>query len=641
MAAHVATQLSSAIGSASGPITRIIVVCKNQSMGRKWKSMLTRMGRAITEVRAWDLQRKGSPHLPAAHEENLRDVFHGLRATDLVIVDECQHFRNYLAKGSRGVRELVRSDGENQARPYCLLLTATPYSKSLADVAALLALISGDLNGEMSGVEEVVQHRGVVNVTMDFIHEHFGTPLPGRARQGLRFGDRIRSFPDLDVKTRRYQTRMERVIERIDGLNLRFRRGEQVLLSRLKEASDDLDEGNDEFSWPFLQCLLARRAESSPRAFLETITKFKDTLATTDVVPVDDQLPARLDELERLAREGMEEDTKLDSLIEIVAGHPPSRKTLIFTEYTDTAQYLVEELSKVFRRRGIECLTGDASQNQRDKILRRFAPDAQGAPRPRPDRAIHILIATDAVSESEDLQDATSLINYDLPWTPLKLIQRIGRLDRPTLDARVVQVWNFFPDAAIYETLLGHWERLEQRDRENDVLTGTRVVGEFRRDHAAVHRLDTRRWSSALLQHLQEPGAIRALQHEASPRTSWVLDQLVTAPSDLREQAQSLSEAIQACMPGSRPGWYVLLRSGKRKISLFRDERTGEHITAPDDCPHDALVRYIAADSQTPARPVPEDTADKVGELVRAWATTRNQSLDDISIVAAMRILSA
>lgn len=637
MAAHVATGLTRGF---SGPVSRIVVVCKNRSMYQKWSNMFDRVGLAIRDVKVWELQRKESDTLPPSHEEKLRDMLAGIRATDLVIVDECQHFRNALAQGSKSLRELLRIDDVMAARPYCLLLTATPYSKGYEDIDALLGLISNDPTQRISNLEDVARSRSVVNVTMDFILTHFGKPLKGPGHRELSFGGEMRCFPVLDVTTQRYETRMEHALERIRDLDLRFRHVEQAFWSDWEEAADEVDAQTLEYAAPFLRTVLARRVESSPRAFAATIASIQEKLAAGALVPVDDRLADQLAELAALAGGGAHEDTKLASLRDIVRSHSPSHKILVFTEYKDTAWYLTTMLSQAFKQRRVRCLTGDVSQRERERILRGFAPNAQGVREPEPERNIQILVATDTVGESEDLQDARSIINYDLPWTPLKLIQRIGRLDRATTERRVVRVWNFFPGAEIYEALLGHWRRLEDRDQENAELTGASVIGERQRAGDGAQTPDARNWSGELLDRMQEPGAIRALQRQASPRTSWVLDELVGAPLESQEQARLLPNGVLTCKAGSRPGWYVLFRLGKRNFALFRDERTDERISAPDSSPHDVLLRHIAAGPQTPKLPVPEAMAEDVSQMLRTWAKATDHSPDDIETIAAVRIVS-
>ena len=134
-------------------------------------------------------------------------------------------------------------------------------------------------------------------------------------------------------------------------------------------------------------------------------------------------------------------------------------KVLIFSEFTDTARYLKRQLIE-------EGITGvdqiDGSQTNRGPVIRRFAPYYNGTNSAAlGDTEIRILISTDVLSEGLNLQDCTRLINYDLHWNPVRLMQRIGRVDRrmnPTVEAKLVAdhpdqqalrgevaYWNFLP----------------------------------------------------------------------------------------------------------------------------------------------------------------------------------------------------
>lgn len=144
------------------------------------------------------------------------------------------------------------------------------------------------------------------------------------------------------------------------------------------------------------------------------------------------------------------------------------QKVLIFTEFQDTASYLERELKKAFPGRETARATG--SDNTLE-LVRRFAPKANTRTGLRPgDREIDILIATDALSEGQNLQDASIVFNYDIHWNPVRLIQRIGRVDRIGSEASVIEVYNFLPEREL-EARLHLQERVHRRIQEiHDVL---------------------------------------------------------------------------------------------------------------------------------------------------------------------------
>lgn len=161
-----------------------------------------------------------------------------------------------------------------------------------------------------------------------------------------------------------------------------------------------------------------------------------------------------------------ERDDKLRALVKLLKTDPVLRreKVIVFTEFADTAQYLERHL----RQAGISALEridGGSSPTQRTDVIRRFAPyynETDSAALTEDGRSeIRVLISTDILSEGLNLQDAARLINYDLHWNPVRLMQRIGRVDRrmnPQVEARLladhpeqkrlrgyVQFWNFLP----------------------------------------------------------------------------------------------------------------------------------------------------------------------------------------------------
>ena len=137
-------------------------------------------------------------------------------------------------------------------------------------------------------------------------------------------------------------------------------------------------------------------------------------------------------------------DDKLKALIELIEKNPilKTQKVLIFSEFADTARHLFKEL----QRSGIdEIEMVDSTIKDRSVIIRRFAPYYNGSSSSDLEKEgikeIRILISTDVLSEGLNLQDATRLINYDLHWNPVRLMQRIGRVDRrmnPDTEAQLI-----------------------------------------------------------------------------------------------------------------------------------------------------------------------------------------------------------
>ncbi|MBE3100129.1 MAG: helicase [Planctomycetes bacterium] len=169
-------------------------------------------------------------------------------------------------------------------------------------------------------------------------------------------------------------------------------------------------------------------------------------------------------------------DAKLEELKGRLAGELRGQKVLIFTCYKDTARYLHTRLTgdeaKAWRKSLgdplIRRIDSGNHPTERGAIMGAFAPVANNA-RVAPELEIDILISTDVLSEGQNLQDCGVLINYDLTWNPVRLVQRSGRIDRLGSPHETILVCNLFPEDEL-ERLLGLVERLASRISQIDDL---------------------------------------------------------------------------------------------------------------------------------------------------------------------------
>lgn len=176
-------------------------------------------------------------------------------------------------------------------------------------------------------------------------------------------------------------------------------------------------------------------------------------------------------------------DDKLKALIRMVKSDADlkGRKVIIFSEFADTAWYLETHL-KAAGITGVTRIDGSCSQRQRSGVIRRFSPFYNGSSSEKitdaGEEEITVLISTDVLAEGLNLQDAERLINYDLHWNPVRLMQRIGRVDRrvnvetekallaahPHLAATRGKIiyWNFLPPDEL-DDLLRLYNRVNRK----------------------------------------------------------------------------------------------------------------------------------------------------------------------------------
>jgi superfamily II DNA or RNA helicase len=184
-----------------------------------------------------------------------------------------------------------------------------------------------------------------------------------------------------------------------------------------------------------------------------------------------EDLETLADFLEELENFKPEHDDKLKALVKLLKGDPilNKHKVLIFTEFADTARYLCDQLMK----QGFDGVEEIDSATKNPDVITRFSAYYNGSSSAelaaKGQTEIRVLISTDVLAEGLNLQDATRLINYDLHWNPVRLMQRIGRVDRrlnPEIEAKLladhpeqktlrgkVAFWNFLPPQELEELL--------------------------------------------------------------------------------------------------------------------------------------------------------------------------------------------
>lgn len=186
-----------------------------------------------------------------------------------------------------------------------------------------------------------------------------------------------------------------------------------------------------------------------------------------------------------------EHDSKLQQLIEDLRHkfakpiNGDNQKVIIFTAFSDTAEYLYKNLAPaILERHGLHTamVSGDVEARSTlklrekldfNKVLTLFSPISKekAAIYPNISSKIDVLIGTDCISEGQNLQDCDYLINYDIHWNPVRIIQRFGRIDRIGSHNEVIQLVNYWPDMTLDE-YINLKERVEARMKAS-VLSAT------------------------------------------------------------------------------------------------------------------------------------------------------------------------
>jgi superfamily II DNA or RNA helicase len=291
-----------------------------------------------------------------------------------------------------------------------------------------------------------------------------------------------------------------------------------------------------------------------------------------------------------------DKDAKLQRLKARLAQIPLSEgKRLIFTQYADTARYLYENLNPAGTRADIEVIySGDRSKM---RVVGRFAPKANPEYRfARGETEIITLIATDVLAEGLNLQDCDKIINYDLHWNPVRLIQRFGRIDRIGSDYDVIYGYNFLPETELERNLHLH-ERLAQRIREihetigedSAILDSTEQLNE-----SAMYAIYESR-GEGLADFEDSEGDVVDL-NEAEE----MLRQLRTEDPKEFERIAELRDGIRTGKAANRKGVFVFCEAGRYQ-QLFLAGQDGSVISR--DLPR--VLSAIQCQQDEPGLPLP------------------------------------
>ncbi len=163
-------------------------------------------------------------------------------------------------------------------------------------------------------------------------------------------------------------------------------------------------------------------------------------------------------------------DAKMLALRQLLAKDRPNDKVLIFTQFADTARYLYSELEN----RGINRIAVATGGNADPTALAfRFSPVSNGKrDAVKAEDELRVLVATDVLSEGQNLQDGFVVVNYDLPWAIIRLIQRAGRVDRIGQKAEEILCYSFLPAQGV-EKVIRLRQRVRQRLAQNAEVIGT------------------------------------------------------------------------------------------------------------------------------------------------------------------------
>ena len=294
-------------------------------------------------------------------------------------------------------------------------------------------------------------------------------------------------------------------------------------------------------------------------------------------------------------------DTKLQTLKNLLDTTPlRDGKRLIFTCYVDTANYLYQNLASE------DTDVIYSSNENKQKVVARFAPNANPEHARTPDEnELNTLIATDVLAEGLNLQDCGMLINYDLHWNPVRLIQRFGRIDRIGSEFEKIHGFNFLPELGI-ERNLGLRQTLQNRIQEiHD------TIGE---DAAILDNTEQLNEEAMYAIYEEENGQLDLLENDQEAGISFIeaeeiLRQIKRQNPEEYERITNLRDGIRTGIPADTKGTYVFCRSGSYQQTCLLDEN-GQIVTTDPA----TVLQRLQCNPELKGQPLPSDHNERVAK---------------------------
>ncbi len=661
IAAHVAAYLRM-----SGEAHTAIVICP-AGMREVWRRWMRAAHLSSVEFSYHTLSRQdGDSALPILEHE-----LENVDEDTLVILDESHHLRN--EDGNNGDLRLSNERVQRAIRKRqgkILLLTATPYGKNINEVQSqlnllppprqpvntALGLLVDSQVWRVSALKELTDLPPctVLN-TPDVVH-HFGEQ-DANGERFVRFGTEKRYFPRrIRLETVRYENPFDDFFADLLESRLLYKAPDTGKSARARKQSApqrelfELPEAEGE-RLPLQEALFLHQFCSSPAEVLNVCQKleqgsynypFARQAELSDFIRGQKRLLRRWNRPRR--------DPKLQKLAALIRS-AKGQKVVVFCEYHQTAEYVTKGLRELMPRLAVETTVAQRGASL-DDILRRFAPVANEVlPEDRrPDEEIQVLVASRAISEGYNLQDASILVNYDLPWTVLQLAQRMGRILRPWKTPRDITIYNFVPSTMDNERIrhARNWQkRLKKRSQEHRSLAQIPVMvhDESRRDGLSrefeMEKLGRELYLARETRAELDLEAVMQFVNQVDElSTSTFYKDLaeIRSPDEIRTLPAGIRSAVKK--PGPRR-LFMLLRHGRNLHTVIAD---GQGNPLPASYRRDEVVRLIRCLPETPKAPLDDYPADDkfdrwIERTRRKWAGQLGVQPERLQIVCVLALV--
>ena len=305
-------------------------------------------------------------------------------------------------------------------------------------------------------------------------------------------------------------------------------------------------------------------------------------------------------------------DTKLHTLIDLLTKQHPNAKVLVFTQFADTVDYLLRQLeANHIDAAGVTGDTGDPTA-----IAYRFSPVSNHRREEvAPADELRVVLATDVLSEGQNLQDCAIIVNYDLPWAIIRLMQRAGRVDRIGQQSDKILCYSFLPADGV-ERILRLRSRVWQRLRANAEVVGTDEAF-FDDDQDDLPLLNLYHEKSGILD--GDDGA----EVDLASYAYQIWKNAIERDPDLEKTIPAMPNVVYSTRShtatNAQPeGALVYLRTGEGNDALAWVDNTGSSVTESQF----AILKAAECKPDTPALPRMDQHHDLVAKGVKLIAET-------------------
>ena len=309
-----------------------------------------------------------------------------------------------------------------------------------------------------------------------------------------------------------------------------------------------------------------------------------------------------------------EQDAKLSALQELLTEIHPDDKVLVFTQFADTVQYLTDALSERGMTR-ISPATGDSADPT--ALAHRFSPVSnEKRDRIKSEDELRVLISTDVLSEGQNLQDCSIVVNYDLPWAIIRLVQRAGRVDRIGQMSEDILCYSFLPAEGV-ERIINLRGRVRARLRQNAEVVGT---------DEAFFEDDGEEGNEAIVNLYNEQAGLlddeRDNDVDLASHAYQIWKNAITQDPHLEKIVPALPSVVYSTQPHTATdnepeGALVYIRTGQENDALAWIDRDGQSVTESQF----AILQAAACQPDTEALPSLKEHHRLVEEAARLIAT--------------------